>query len=188
MTRLMTWKTLLRRWGGADDTIAILEQIGQAREPLAIPHLMSFGFVRNSRVRTHARLTIWKLFSTIPIESLTLLDESLRQSWTHLEDWYGMRLDDIAGLGGSSDADQLYLALASCHRSGYVRAEALRWLSVCPSGIVVPFALMRLVDWVSEVRSAAETVLRSNLNVANADAFVRCLGLMVRLSANSRYC
>lgn len=187
VTQLTTWKTLPSRWAGGDDTIRILGQIREAGEPAAIPYLMSFGFVRNRRVRSEARWTIWQLFSAIPIESLPQLDESLRQSWAHLEDWYGMKADEISVLGGSTDADQLYVALVSCHRSGYVRAEALRTLSTYPSDLVIPFALLRLVDWVGEVRTAAEAALTSKLDPAYAHAFVRCLGLIGRLSANSRY-
>src|SRR5438045_932194 len=126
VTRLTSWRTLPQRWSGGDDTVPILEQIGEANEPLAIPELMSFGFVNNHNIRAKARSIIERLFAQIPIEALPFLDESLRQSWAHLEDWYGMKPDAIENIGGSADADRLYLALVSCHRNGHVRAQALR--------------------------------------------------------------
>jgi HEAT repeat protein len=187
VTKLRTRQIHERWWGGADDTIASLHEIGEAAEPFAIPYLMSFGLVRNKRVRAQARSTILRLVSRVPIESLPLLDESLRHSGAHLEDWYSVKPDAIAGLGGSSDADQLYVALVSCHRRGYVRAEALRALSGCPSATIIPFLLMRLVDWVREVRLEAEGAVRDKLNVAYGDSFVRSLGLIGRLETNSRY-
>lgn len=187
LARLNNWRTITDRWIGGGDTLAILDHIGDANEPIAIPHLMSFGFVRNNEVRSRARSTIHRLFCSVPIESLPLIDESLRQSWSHLDDWYGMRPDDISDLGGSSEADHLYLALMSCHRSGYVRAEALKALSRSSATTTIPFALLRLVDWVREVRFAAETAVRSKLHSAYADAFVGCLSLIGRLATYSRY-
>jgi hypothetical protein len=44
-------------------------------------------------------------------------------------------------------------SLVASHRSGYVRAEALRLLSSDESLEVMPYILLRLIDWVDEVRS-----------------------------------
>ncbi len=93
-----------------------LDQIGKANEPAAICDLMSFGLVRNEEIRAKARSIIRNLFTQISIEALPLLDESLRQSWAHLEDWYGMRPEAIDGIGQNTDADRIFLGLATSHR------------------------------------------------------------------------
>jgi len=98
-----------------------------------------------------------------------------------------MKPQAVEKLGGDAEDDLVFLGLVSCHRSGYVRAEALRILGSKPSGIVIPFVLMRLVDWVSEVRFVAEDEFQKKLSVEYADAFVDCLPLIDRLAKNSRY-
>jgi len=50
----------------------------------------------------------------------------------------------------------------------------------------VPFLLIRLVDWVNQVRSAAETELLRRLEVRYARILVDCLGLIDRLGETTR--
>jgi HEAT repeat protein len=188
IARLTRWNELTKRWFGGDDTLEILERIGEAGEPLAIPELMSFGFVQKSEVRSKARSVIQQLFSQMPVEDLPLPDEALRRSWGRLEDWYGMKADAVNELGGETAADRLYLALLTCHRSGYVRAEALRVvLATNSSDLIIPFALIRLVDWVNEVRLEAERAIRNKLRPRYAGRFVGCFGLLNRIKESSRF-
>jgi HEAT repeat protein len=180
-------RALFQRWNRADDTIAILEQISEANEPAAIRDLMPFGLARSEEIRAKARTIILRLFAQVPIETLPSLDESLRQSWANLEDWYGLRPEAIDSLGQNTDADRTFLGLVTSHRNGYVRAAALRALEADSSDIVIPFVLIRLVDWVSEVRFAAERAVQEKLRPEYARAFVGCLGLIDRLTTNSRF-
>lgn len=50
------------------------------------------------------------------------------------------------------------------HRSGSIRGEALRILGTDPSDFIIPFAVIRLVDWVREVRREAEAAVRKELD------------------------
>jgi HEAT repeat protein len=187
LTRLLSWGTLNRRWAGDGDTLSIIEQLGETRDPLVIPQLMSFASAPNAEVRVSARSVIYRLFQGVPLEALPLLDHALRTSWAHLEDWYGMKPYDLGRITGDTDADQLYLALTSCHRNGFVRAEALRLLGAGSSEIIIPFALLRLVDWVREVAAVAEVELRKKLVAEYVETLVNCLQLVDRLAANSRF-
>jgi HEAT repeat protein len=185
--KLMSWSTLSQRWSGSDDTALLLEQVGSAAEPLAIPSLISFALADNAEVRAKAKSSIRHLLAQIRAESLPFLDESLRRSWGQVEDWYGLKPGAVKELGGDTDEDVVFLGLVSCHRNGYVRAEALRILGSKPSGLIIPFVLMRLVDWVSEVRFVAEDEFQKKLVDEHADSFVNCLPLTDRLAKNSRY-
>jgi len=78
------------------------------------------------------------------------------------------------------------VAIATCHRSGFVRQKAVEALAGCPDGIELPFLLVRLNDWVPEVRAAAEEALRARLHVEHARSWVRCLGLLARLRLGGR--
>ncbi|QOY91144.1 HEAT repeat domain-containing protein [Paludibaculum fermentans] len=187
LARLNGWWRSPAKWIGWGDVPGVLEQIGNSKEPLAIPFIMSFGIVGNERIRAQALSAIHRLFSSLPIEFLPLLDEALRPAWIPEYSWHGMTAEQIPALPKSSDAELLYLNLMSCHQSGYVRAAALQTLSAESTATSIPFILSRLVDWVREVRLAAEIALRNKLNPIYGDEFVRCLGLIGRLARNSRY-
>ncbi len=187
VTELMDWRKLQYRWwNGADRTIDILTRIGEAREPGAIPHLMSFGLALDGGVREAARSAILQLYLLIPIDGLPELDESLRKSWSYLAEWYGMKPREV--IAGETEADILYTALGTCHRDGHVREAAIRALPVGPSlPVAIPLVLLRLTDWVAEVRAQTEQFLRSNLTGANAAVFVSSLSLLGRLELSGRY-
>src|SRR5262249_4091657 len=90
-------------------------------------------------------------------------------------------------LGGSASSDRLYFALMSCHRSGYVREMAIRELYSDSPGLSIPFLLLRLVDWVPAVATAAAARLLGRLQIESAETIIDCLGLVDRLSSNSRW-
>jgi hypothetical protein len=137
-------------------------------------------------VQAEARSAIRRLFERLPLEQLPALDEVLRSAWAHVEDWYGLK-PSVKKLKGRDPDDLILLALMSAHRSGYVRAEVIHFLGKDSSTTGIPFLLVRLVDWVEAVRRAADVELIDKMQPQYADMFVRCLGLLERLSEHSRF-
>ena len=78
--------------------------------------------------------------------------------------------------------DQILLGLMASDRSGYVRAEAVRLMGAAWFGRFLPFLMVRLTDWVDEVRECAERQFFLCLQPAFAESFVDCLDLLDRLS------
>lgn len=185
--RLNSWWRSPAKWTEWGEIPGVVEQIGNSKEPLAIPFIMSLGIAGNEKIRSQALSAIHRLFTSLPIEFLPLLDEALRPSWIPEDSWHGMTAEQIPALPKTSGAELLYLNLMSCHQSGYVRAAALQILSAGSTATSIPFLLLRLVDWVREVRLVAEIALRHKLNPIYGDEFVQCLGLIGRLARNSRY-
>jgi hypothetical protein len=178
--------TLLERLTGDERTLTVLQKIRNAREPAAIRELISLGLARNDRLRTVARATIGDLVALLPLEVLPALDESFRRAWGYLEYWHGLRPEDVSALQPSSTDDWAFVRLMASHRSGYVRAETIKIIGDDPSSDSLPFILLRLVDWVDQVRSAAEFHVRERLRPEYADAFVSCLPLLRRLEESTR--
>lgn len=178
---------LIDRWNADARTIKTICQVGAANEPGAIRDLMSFGLSRDHEVRTAARANIEHLFSLIPVEAMPALDDWLRQTWASLEDWYGLRPEAVRVLRPKTHADRVFLGLTASHRSGFVREEAIRALGLEDSESVVPFLLIRLVDWVNPVRSVAEGEILRRLTPRYANIFVDCIGLMDRLGDTTRF-
>jgi hypothetical protein len=180
------WQTLRDRFASDQRAPRIIEEIRLAREPGAIGDLMAFGLADDIHIRTAARSAIRELLELVSLESLPLLDEMLRREWGYLEYWQGIRPESISSLASVSLDDRAFLRLVASHRNGFVRAEALRLLSNDDSREVIPHILLRLTDWVDQVRSAAELHVRNRLHPAWADSFVNCLPLLDRLAGSSR--
>jgi HEAT repeat protein len=183
---LVAWPNIQARWRGELDTVWRIRSIGDSGETQAIPDLLSYAFAPNRDVQAEARSAIRRLFELFPLEQLPALDEALRTAWAHLEDWYGLK-PSVKKLKGRDPDDLILLALMSAHRSGYVRAEVIHFLGKDSSGTAIPFLLVRLVDWVEAVRRAADLELIDKLQPQYSGMFVRCLGLLERLSEHIRF-
>lgn len=183
---LVAWPNIQARWRGELDTVWRIRSIGDSGEAQAIPDLLSYAFAPNRDVQAEARSAILRLFELFPLEQLPALDEALRTAWAHLEDWYGLK-PSVKKLNRRDPDGLILLAFMSAHRSGYVRAEAIHSLGRDSSGTAIPFLLMRLVDWVEAVRRAADLELIDKLQPQYSGMFVRCLGLLERLSEHIRF-
>jgi HEAT repeat protein len=167
-------------------TLNIIEEIRLAKEPAAICELMPFGLADSRNVQMAARAAIRELLELVPFEYLPLLDERLRRTMGYLENWRGLRPESVHRLASTSLDDQVFVRLVASHWSGYVRAEALRLLSEDRSLDAIPYILLRLTDWVDQVRYSAELLVRQRLHAEFADRFVSCLPLLDRLARSVR--
>jgi HEAT repeat protein len=176
--------SLVDVWNADVRTVETIRRISDANEPAAISELMSFGLSRDAKVCVAARTAIQHLFSMVPFEALPSLDDLLRRTWGQLE---GLRAESLKGFHLRNDADRIYLGLIASYRNGFVREEALRALGLDRSEIVIPFYLVRLTDWVDEVRSTAEQELLRRLEARFAKMFVDCFALIDRLAVSPRF-
>lgn len=78
------------------------------------------------------------------------------------------------------------LGLSSFHPNGYFREKAIKALSNIKTGCVVPYLLIRINDWVSQVRNTSQKQLQKYLTPEYAMNFVNNLPLVLRLGECSR--
>lgn len=183
---LVTWPDIQARWRGELDTVSRIRKIAQTGEAYAIPEMLSYAFASSHEVRLEAKSALRRLFEQLQFGQLPGLDEAMRRAWAHAEDWYGLK-PSVKTMNGGSEDDLVVLGLISAHRSGYIRAEAVHALGNSLSETAIPFLLVRLVDWVEAVRRAADVELIDKLQPQYGGMFVRCLGLLDRLSEHSRF-
>lgn len=124
-----------------------------------------------------------------PLE-LATLDQRVRESWTgyayyNLNNWQALRPSDVGRLAQSKFATSL-VGLASFHFNGYVRESAVRELGTQTSGKELPFLLIRLNDWVAEVRAAAGRAVRDRMVADHAINFLANITLVLRLRTCGR--
>lgn len=121
----------------------------------------------------------------VPLDYVSL-DQAVR---TRSSYGYPNRLlseKDLAGFGTLGDAASAAWGLASLNWNGYVREEAVKCLAGVSTGAELPFLLLRLNDWVEQVRAAALEAVEARLQPDSAAPFLRFLPLVLRLEYTQR--
>jgi hypothetical protein len=122
----------------------------------------------------------------LPISEFPWLDEQLRARSTWGSGWFDMAPTDLRFEERfGSDAGAL-LRLATCHPSGYVREAALKALRSTTDGSELPFVLIRLNDWVAQVRDLAVGLMNERVRPDYAHHLVMTLTLVIRLRSFQR--
>ncbi len=133
---------------------------------------------------------IHQIISELPPLDLATLDQRVRGSWTgysyyKLHNWQSLRPSDVGRLTQSKFAVSL-VGLASSHHSGYVREAAVEELAAQRTGKELPFLLIRLNDWVSQVRDIAAKAVRARVEPTYAVHFLANISLVFRLQSCGR--
>jgi HEAT repeat protein len=105
--------------------------------------------------------------------------------WQLPSQWNGLDTKRVARLAQLPDG-WAALGIASLHASGYVREAAVRALAWHDEGDELPFLLLRLNDWVQQVRDAALAAVRARRTIHYAVAWIRALPLVDALRAQRR--
>jgi HEAT repeat protein len=133
---------------------------------------------------------IHQIISELSPLDLAALDQRVRESWTayryyNLHNWQGLRPPDVGRLAQSEFAISL-VGLASFHFNGYVREAAICELVSQRTGKELPFLLIRLNDWVSQIRDAAASAVRARIEPSYAVHFLANISLVLRLRVCGR--
>lgn len=177
-----SWLARLLRSGDSRRPSAV-RRIAATGEIAALPYLRNYLLSKDRRIREAAEAAVLALIARLRPRDVVWCDQHLRESWLMSIDWNCHltpdRLNDIASSTGFKSA---WLALASCHGSGYVRERAVELLrKLVADGTELPFLLVRCNDWVEQVRTPAVEAVRERLTPAYAVHFVRNLWLARRL-------
>jgi HEAT repeat protein len=78
------------------------------------------------------------------------------------------------------------LLAMSTHANGFKRENAVRRLGMLGNPVAIPYLVERANDWVPQVRAAARVALNKLLRPDNAEAFVACLPVIMRLKSRAR--
>lgn len=128
---------------------------------------------------------IHQIISELSPLDLATLDQRVRDSWVgynyyNLQNWQKLRPADVRRLSKSKFGTSL-VGLASFHFSGYVREAAVTELAVQRDGKELPFLLIRLNDWVSQVRDAAARAVLARIKPEYAVHLLANISLVFRL-------
>ncbi len=132
-----------------------------------------------------ALATALPVASLIELEDIFRIDRARAPHWNAAPPW---RLvpDDVAALPNGGGVRVTLLHLATMHRDGRVREQAVRRLASGVDVIAWPWLLLRLNDWVEPVRSAAAVGVKQRLLPSSADAAAASLPILERLRQSGR--
>jgi HEAT repeat protein len=181
---------LVERFFRGDPRAEILHKIGDAGEPAAIPDLLPLVLTRSSDIAREATRVIERLLECVKPAEYSRFDEYLRVGdldwkWRR-ETWADLQVQDVKRFAKLSEGAASFLGVLSCHWSGYIRESAVRELGQFTSGAELPFLLLRVNDWVGNVREIARSLVLARIRLEYASAFLKWLPLVLRLRLTRR--
>ena len=124
-------------------------------------------------------------------KDLIWFDQYFRQrtsSWSHYNsDWNKLNPTNLKLIFKFPGFQLPLLGLLSFHGSGYVREEATKRLDLINNGHEIPFILLRLNDWVAQVRNKAEEAIEKRITNRYAQHLLSNIYLISSLSRSGRY-
>ena len=170
-------------FGSKDKQLVILRRLLASQDPEICPWLLSGAFSRNKVLATKSREVIGLLMRAIPVSQLARLEYKLGPRYSHygISNQFYSKLEPGSLSTINPRADVHVLGLASLHPKGRLREAACRLLGI--EGL--RYLLLRLNDWVPQVRNAARAVL-DDLIGESPQIWVDCLPLLCRLESCGR--
>jgi hypothetical protein len=161
----------------------LINQVVETREHVAALHL--FQLCADRRIAPAASRGVARLLAAIPPIELAYLDQVMREMSPH---WGvpSLKRGELHELNAEEQDLPFVLGLTSFHRDGYLREEALHALGARHDGVELPFMLVRLNDWVGQVRAAAREALEERLSLDYAIQWIVNLPLVLRLKVCGR--
>ncbi len=164
-----------------EEETRLVQEISEAREPTTVTALLVALVSKHRAVAEMAASAIQQIVDASDPVKLAWMDATFRDR----SEWRLPQMDPAEvrtvslGLNG-------VLGVLSMHTSGFVREAAVHELAASQSEQGLAFLLIRLNDWVTPVREAAQRAVLVRLTPANAPAFVACLPLIFRVGEQGR--
>lgn len=173
------------RWDPGD-----ISRLANSGEVGVVPGIVP-ALLYGTRDEAHAvARTISVLLARAGPDELVSLSERMR-SYCFLGDPYGnewsrLTPSELQKWVGPGEPGILVLGLSSFHANGYVREAAVMRLALLNDGAELPYLLLRLNDWVPQVRAAALDAVVKRVRPDYVEHFVHNLALVVHLEGVKR--
>jgi hypothetical protein len=169
--------------GSRSSNVARIRDIAALGECAVIPYLAPMLVAGSTAEIAAVGEAIASLLNNATTEDLFRLDVSFREYAFCTQDDSPWRRFDVSRIprGDHSAASSVLVKLLSMHANGRVREAAVMSLDAIHDGTEIPFLLLRLNDWVPQVRARARAVVAARMTPESARSFVVALPFLVRL-------
>ena len=190
LNQLRRRRGFLDAFRGAPPEVRVLKQIGNSHELDAVDEVLPFVLSDRRDVANAAAEAIHQILEKRTSEELRELEVSLRHQDSYSEyyayEWFKLSPNTIERLINFADASVSVLGLATFHWNGYVREAAIKKLDLINTGAEIPYLLLRVNDWVAELRIAATQSIRARLKPQFVDSLLGSFALILRLKDTRR--
>lgn len=180
----------LRNWLGLSKSHreTIIRELADTHESGIIPDLLNRALSSVGSEREAILSTLHSLLGDVPVAKLLDFDKWLRESMSHWGRWDGSWAELTPEKTASFSRDNALgvLCLATMHTNGRVRGAAVGVLASVHDGSELPFLILRLNDWVPQIRESARRAVGDRVHVKNARHFLHCLPLVLRVAKTTR--
>jgi HEAT repeat protein len=181
---------LVERIFRSEPRMEILQKISDAGEPAAIPDLLPLVLTRSGDIARETSRAIERLLGCIQPADYSRFDEYLRSGdidwkWRR-EAWAELGVQDVKRFAKVAEGAASLLGVLGCHPSGYIRESAVRELGQFTSGMELPFLLLRVNDWVENIRDIARSLVLERIRPDYMAPFLKWLPLVLRLELTRR--
>jgi HEAT repeat protein len=170
---------------GTENKKQIINEIVESGEVEVIPQLVPIALTNDREIAQASARAVGQLLGKLEPDEFVRFDEFVRQGdvdWRErTRHWYQLRVNELDQLAILGDEAGGVLGVASSHISGWVREAALQRLGRIRTGQELPFLLMRVNDWVPNVRAVAVDLLKKRICLEYATHFLKWLPLVLRL-------
>jgi HEAT repeat protein len=169
----------------------LLNQLADVGEVAALPCVVRFLSSSDEETLRCLRRTIATLIARLSLNQLMHFTELFdwASEWYTNNLWGKLTPSRIGAIAGDRHevGHALVLGLFTFHRSGFVRHEAVRLLSMVTDGTEIPFLLLRQNDWVKPIAKDAQAAVAVRINDDNVEHLAKSLEIVLHLNALSRH-
>lgn len=182
LRKLLFWKPTVDE-SSVPEVLNRLADLEHANNWCALPGLLPALVSDHEQIRVRACGVAESLLRRVPQHALTRLDLDIRDAVLQAYQW---NRKDI-GWVRSREWPTAVWALFSMHPNGFIREAAVEALAKTPSAWTLPFLLLRMNDWVEQVRASAEREVRNFLTIDHLELWLPAMGMLESLGARSRH-
>jgi HEAT repeat protein len=167
---------------------ALNELLRNKIELTDLPDAFQLLLSKDEEIKLKAAEVINKVMISLNSSTLIRMDKIFRErtSYEWYYDWNNKDPKELLHPLMSEEEKISILGLATFHPNGFFREKALIVLSDMETGAEIPYILIRINDWVRQVRNTSNEKLQRYLKSEYAMSFVNNLPLVLRLKECSR--
>jgi len=179
------FQTLL---GNISAQLKTIDKIAESDEPAAVIPLAEL-LLEKQQLAERATSGICNLLRGYASLDYLSLEHEIREyyRWTFDSKWNSLRHGSRLVFHGNDEARASAWGVLSIHPNGCIRQTAVEHLEKIFADQSLPFLLLRLNDWVPEVRDAAMAAVMRRIRLERSAGFLNNLPLVLRLSGCGRW-
>ena len=170
--------------------LSILDERVFLTEPIMIKYLLELVLQEDKLIAKKAMYCINNVVKNFTMKDWIMIQDDLRSGEYYLgykdyiprKKWYGLKPDELDKLIEEKNKDTiLLLGLLTFHNNGYIREKALILLNNYTTGEEILFILLRVNDWVSDIREISEKIILKRLKKSNLEIFISTMPVLYGL-------